>query len=78
MNEQRAAVLFLDGCVEEVRLLSIPHRHGYVYSTRDGRVVARGTSAEEAYEQLARLTGQRSAQVQPAPQVRPQKYAASA
>lgn len=53
MNQQNSIKLFLNGCEEEVRLLSVPHR-GYAYLTRDGRMVARGTTDTEAYENLTR------------------------
>lgn len=54
MSTQRT-VVWLNGCEEEVRLLTVPYR-GYAYLTRDGRMVARGRTDAEAYEQLARYT----------------------
>ncbi len=62
MSKHHAVMLSLDGYEEEVRLISAPHRDGYVYATRDGRVVARGATDAEAYEQLTRLTAPASTQ----------------
>lgn len=57
MNKPNSFVLFVDGAEEEVRLLSVPHR-GYAYTTRDGRIVARGSSYDDAYAQLTRLAAE--------------------
>lgn len=63
MNDKRAVVLFVDGCEEEVRLISVPHRDGYAYVTRDGRVVACGKTGAEAYRQLPQASEQISLHV---------------
>ncbi len=62
MSTHRAVILSLNGHQEEVRLISAPHRDGYVYATRDGRVMARGATDEEAYEQLTRVASPVSTQ----------------
>ncbi len=64
MSTHRAIMLSLNGQEEEVRLISAPHRDGYVYATRDGRVMARGATDVEAFAQLTRLAAPASTQLE--------------